>query len=762
MKKSKDHKKSFWKDMSVGRRLAAFISVVVLVCMAVLTLYVSMISKKAINNKTNDVMYGYSQTNVNALDAIMKPTQVMDRVVSAAVADRYAADDSMDPQTVLSRVSGGMLTESQSKAENTMLNVILSAVEKDENIIGAGVFFEPGAFGGNTPVYAPYVNKEDLESGEIENLPYDSYAGEDYYTTPKSTGKMGFTDAYVEDGINMISVYYPLTNASGDFVGALDVDYDTNVFAAIDKKNSGYPSMHVNVINANESILYSTHTDVIGKKFKDTVSEDAYKLISSKWASGNMFNVETDSSNGKVVRFYAPLTMGTQTWWVQTAISSKEYNAAANHIAVAILVAAVIIVLLLAVSARRVIKKALKPLEKIDLAVEQVSKGNFSNVDLVYLRNDEIGRITAAVQSVITRIQSIIGDLDEKLEDVAKGHFDLDLTDQDNRYIGDYAPLLKSLTNITEDLNTTMLDIRESSRQVASGADQVSGGAQELAQGATEQASSVEELSATMNDISAKVTETADKARQAMEISDQVGNSMQISNEKMDEMSDAMTEITGKSTEISKIIKTIDDIAFQTNILSLNAAIEAARAGSAGKGFAVVADEVGNLAKKSQEAAQNTAHLIEETIASVQKGDRIAKETAESLHNAADSAKQITGLVQQISSATGSQADGIRQVTQGIDQISSVVQTNSATAQESAAASEELSGQANTLETLVSRFRLKDDAHPSETSDAQDGASDLEKHASAGTTDMREYEEKKSSVNSRDFTYDTQNYADKY
>ena len=196
-------------------------------------------------------------------------------------------------------------------------------------------------------------------------------------------------------------------------------------------------------------------------------------------------------------------------------------------------------------------------------------------------------------------------------------------------------------------------------------------------------------------------------ARTASLKANEVGEGMQVSNKKMEEMMEAMTDISGSSREIGKIIKTIEDIAFQTNILALNAAVEAARAGAAGKGFAVVANEVRNLASKSAEASQNTSALIERSIKAVENGTRIADETAKSLLQAVEGANEATRIINQISEASEHQAKAINQVTIGIEQISSVVQSNSATSEQSAAASEELSSQAQVLKRLVSTVRLR-------------------------------------------------------
>ncbi len=241
-----------------------------------------------------------------------------------------------------------------------------------------------------------------------------------------------------------------------------------------------------------------------------------------------------------------------------------------------------------------------------------------------------------------------------------------------------------------------------------SGDEQVAAAAQDLSQGSTEQAATVQDLSRSMEQISNETKHTAQMAEQANSISGLMGDEVVRSKQKMQEMSEAMKDITSKSNEIEKIIKTIDDIAFQTNILALNAAVEAVRAGFAGKGFAVVVDEVRNLAQKSAEAAKNTMALIEGTIRSVANGGRLTEETAGALQEVAENVERVTKLIHEISVASAEQSESIISTTNGIEQISAVIQTNSATAEECAETSEELSSQVSIMNGLVSRFKLKE------------------------------------------------------
>ena len=607
-----------------------------------------------------------------------------------------------------SRVVDAELNMKQYNSESVLLESLSALIASDENIVGAGAFFEPDGFVKVNGDYAPYLSKNDYSTKTLHNFSYDHYKVKEYYTEAQESKKTVITEVYEDllSGAKVFSISQPLF-ANDRFIGIVLLDIDVNIFSSIQQEDSRFPSLYSDILDAHGNVMYSKNPELIGKSVSESKSETEYRKMQEEMEKGKIFHLAEKDQGGEEKRVYfIPTDVMGSTWWIMLSVKQAELMAPVIRLIFVCTAFAFFAVMVLASTLYFLIKKSLKPLEGMARVGKKVSKGDFSE-SISYLKDDEIGQIGQGFKQVTENIREITSDLEEKLEELSKGNFRVDLEDEE-KYQGEYRPLIDSLRNIRSQLNGTILEIQKSASEVSSTSEQVSNGAQSLSQGATEQASSVEELSASMSEIADSIKVTTKKAEDAKGLSERVGEAVTVSTGKMEEMTRAMAEITEKSTEIEKIIKTIDDIAFQTNILSLNAAIEAARAGEAGKGFAVVADEVGNLAQKSAKAAQNTGLLIEETKDAVERGAKISRETGESLSTVVERAGKINTMIFEITKETERESEGMSQLTVGMEQISAVVQTNSATAEESAAASEELSGQAAILDDLVSKFQLQE------------------------------------------------------
>ena len=632
-------------------------------------------------------------------------------IVKDRATGNVVTNPGMEATTFRSRIVNATLPASRYNAETVILDSLQSALTDNKDLVGAGIFFEPYGFSDNVSDYAVYMSAEDMDKKTVMAYQYSFYKDSSWYNGAKESGDMVLTDVYsdtLHPEIQMISLGNPITDENKQFVGAVILDINTKVFSTIQQTDARFPSLATNILDANGSFLYSMREEAIGKKLEEVLDKDTYEMLRQNMDKEEAFTATVVNAEGVKERMYfRPLLIHGSTLWSMISIADSEFMAARNQLILMCAIFSIVGLLILIAISFFLIKRALNPLQGIALAGKAVAEGNF-DVKVSYDRQDEIGDLAAAIQSVMQHVQEIISDLSDKLSELAKGNFRVSLENTE-QYPGAYRPLLNSLQEISNDLNKTMAEIKTSAKEVNAGAEQVSSGAQGLSQGATEQASSIEELSATVNDISEHIKRTAENTRLANTEAQNAGKEVSHSDKQMQQMKAAMENINQKSGEISKIIKTIDDIAFQTNILALNAAIEAARAGVAGKGFAVVADEVGNLAQKSANAAKDTTMLIEETLQAVEQGTVLADSTAESLQRVVTGASKVTELVNQIAEASVEQSRAVEQVSTGIDQISSVVQSNTATAEESAAASEELSGQANILNDLVGRFQLKED-----------------------------------------------------
>ena len=341
----------------------------------------------------------------------------------------------------------------------------------------------------------------------------------------------------------------------------------------------------------------------------------------------------------------------------------------------------------------------------VSKVVERISTGDLSvSVDTRKASRDEIGVMTRDLAALTDFLKTLVSDMCMVLGAMSEGNFAV-TTEHPEIYQNDFKPIAEAYSNINSRLREVFQNMNDVAGQVESGSQQIANGSMSLSQGATEQASTLEELSATIRTLSDKINTNAKSATEVEEFSADVAVKIVDENKLMNEMLSAMHDIEDKSNQIDTIISAIDDIAFQTNILSLNAAVEAARAGEAGKGFAVVADEVRNLAGKSADAASQTSSLIESAIAAIQKGASIVQNAASSLEDVLENSQKSKDLVHGIAQEMQEEARGVSEVTTGLEQIAQVVQQNSATSEESSASSQELSQHAGVLKGMLDRLK---------------------------------------------------------
>ncbi len=347
--------------------------------------------------------------------------------------------------------------------------------------------------------------------------------------------------------------------------------------------------------------------------------------------------------------------------------------------------------------------KVATPVRQTAERLDRFSKGDLDSECIISKRGDETEVLTYALQDTVNALSMYINDIKYILAEIGNGNLTVK---SDVEYVGGFVEIKNSLDQILTNLSGTISDIQQTSAQVMESAQMLSDGAQNVAATSSKEAAALEEISSMTADITNRITENHENTNSAAVLLDEVVNTIDDGIRTMGEMNTSMGQIKTYSDEIQKIIRVIDDIAFQTNILALNAAVEAARAGNAGKGFAVVADEVRNLANKSAEAAKNTISLVNKSAAAVEQGNTFTVSTSESLNEVNNAIKQFSELMNKIAEASSEQKSAIDQINAGFEQITDAVQSNSATAQESAASSEELRSMVHTLNDRVEAFRI--------------------------------------------------------
>lgn len=551
-----------------------------------------------------------------------------------------------------------------------------------------------------------------LYTGKMDDAGFsstgDSYADEEYFQQCKAAMKPFISDI-MNDGQQMVFLLEVPIVIDGRFegvvYGSISADFLTDIVVDLAMGEDGVAyvlDQKGDVIGHRDASVVEEGSNMIEAAKSDSSVADVAAVNQRMIQGETGFGAYKFYGDNKLVGF-APIG-GNQSWSIAIEASQREFKSTLDQSILFTILVVLLVVIASFPVAVKVARSISNPIQACVERLKQLSDGDLHTPTPVVNSRDETADLTQALETTIVRLNDVVQDASYHLGQMAEGDFREELT---RTYWGDFVEIEKSLRIIHSSLKDTLIQISQSAGTVSASAGQVAGGAQSLSQGATEQASAIEELSATVVDISENAKQTSIAAEEAGQFVNQAGAQLGVSVDYVKELDSAMEEIHRSSEKISKIIDTIENIAFQTNILALNASVEAARSGAAGKGFAVVADEVRNLAAKSDEAAKATKGLIENSINAIAEGSRLMGKVTEALDKTSIFAGNVTVKMNTVVEDVENQNAAISQVTEGIDQISSVVQVTSITSQESASTSQALSDQSQLMNELVGRFQLK-------------------------------------------------------
>lgn len=559
------------------------------------------------------------------------------------------------------------------------------------------------------------TDSENIMATWVADLDTSSFVQSDGFVSEKDwdiTGRSWFgcvetkqpvlTEPYVDSstGNLVVSTAAPVMDASGNVVGAvgmdISLDHMTKLMSEYKVGRKGY----ILLFSENGTFLYHPKADLIMKNIKDTdTSQNVSNAISSR--KDVFLRYQTDG----VTRYGFLQSAGDTGYFVLSSLPSSEYYGILFAMLLALILLFAIGIVLLTIRIRKSADRLTRPILELNETAQQLAAGDL-DVELHITSENEIGQLGASIQKTVSRLKEYMGYIDETadvLSQIADGKLTIQLQ---RDYHGEFQKIKTALFHIADSMNQVMTGIQESSERVSIGATELASASQSLADGAQTQASSVEQLSASAASVTDQVEHSRNKAEASARATTQAAAMIGQNQENMKHMMIAMQHIHETSEKVVGIIQTIEDIASQTNLLSLNASIEAARAGEAGKGFAVVADEIGKLALESSKAAGTTKELIEISMGEIDKGNTIAKDAADSLQESVSAVSHVNEMIQETAENAAVQAENMEQLRAGIQDISHSIQDNSAASQETSATSEELASQAELLNKMVQKFEL--------------------------------------------------------
>ncbi len=554
--------------------------------------------------------------------------------------------------------------------------------------------------------YIGLADKSCIFGGGWEPAPgeYDPTVRDWYINAVNSDGVV-ITDPYTDSqtGRQVITFSIKL-EIDGEVMGVLArdifIDHISDIVNTLRIDEEGYAILMTadNRILVHVNEIYQPTVDASGNDV-GTYFTDVMKDYPAE-GTGSEVVPMTDYDGSKM--YYSETIVSATGWKLGYSLDDGEYDHTLVAVSKLLSILSTIFAVIISIWVNICLKFAFKPLKKVAQTTRRVSEGLLT-VKFDYDYDDEIGELCRTIESNNKVVSTYVSDIYARLDDLSHGRFD-SVTTLD--YIGDYAPIKRALNGIGGSLRNVFSGIDGASTAVFGGANGVANGANHLAESVSQQTMIISEVADEIDKVSSQIGMNVQRTDEARAVAKKTADVVKASNDQMTELLDAMKDIAKSSKEIKNIMSTIEEIASQTNILALNASVEAARAGAAGKGFAVVAEEVRNLAGASTNASKQTALLIERSTRAVNIGMKYADATSESLNKVVEQTGEIDDIIVKINEESHEQMTSMSSVKQKMGRVSDYVSSAAANAEESAAASQELNGQAASLREMLKGFGL--------------------------------------------------------